>query len=917
MPDPIKLRLEKQYVNIPSDKTRFELRHLRGDTVYSSIQIVAISNFGFRSEPSSCNDVQTKQPTRLHVIKKEIEWARTCSREFIDTDFFQPGVLQRENRLQYIAKLENERQELDSNEPDQDTKHDNQVKDEDHNLDHTCKRERNFVYRINALKSEIIDHKTYIEANLALRATLTRQMATGQEKVLALRAEVQRITEATDDFVNSSILHGSKQQFRRLELYEALRTEAEGSVATIETCKSNILLMDVENKELSRSAELKGEHLLERQAAFVVFKKERINSSKHFIKVSTTLDMTKTSFDAWIGCVKKSQSFRKACTNIMKCRLCFLERHILVHWRNVAKYQYRLQELKMGANIVTSRGGSMLVTAEVARMNAHDEVKNAMKAIYSKSPMSNNDDNLLDGRLVNSMMDIFPNVRGDYYFNLLEYEQALHYYKTALEELTVTEMCTGDRSQIQCALLRKCGRSALAMNALNQAILYFEHLLNIANELKLESFCTLANLCLGQCYMHSGDMFLAKEHYITSLSQFGVVDNLKLQLAASQGLQACRNYDEGHALDALKDLDTSDVMDNHIAKKITDAKSIADTLQAQIRQATVHIGYTVPFQRVSCKYVKAQRRRQFLTKDIARLEKDKTKNRAEVERLPKLIANIESELHESQKEKAEGGSIRRVSALVHDNVQSFEGDELMQRLRSRMIESKAHLLDARTNDNLLEIQIRNAKDELVGIMEDLRLEQGELLQRGLMKQSIRLMALNSCGQIDESENADDYSLLIALTIGKDVFVYDSVTGTALNVFEGDTNALSEGSNQIKGHTAIITSLYLHGKFIFSGSKDTTLRCWNITNNQLEYVAKGHEATITSVHCTTTMLISGSADKRMILWDKSNGDKLRELNGHSRGVLALCEGNSTIVSGDADGDVLVWDANNVSRYMQYS
>jgi len=51
-PDPTKLRMEKRHVNIPSDKTRFELQHLSGDTVHSSIQIVAISNFGLRSEPS-------------------------------------------------------------------------------------------------------------------------------------------------------------------------------------------------------------------------------------------------------------------------------------------------------------------------------------------------------------------------------------------------------------------------------------------------------------------------------------------------------------------------------------------------------------------------------------------------------------------------------------------------------------------------------------------------------------------------------------------------------------------------------------------------------------------------------------------------------------------------------------------------
>ena len=84
---------------------------MKGDTLYSNFQLVAMSDFGLKSGVVECADVRTKAPTRLHSLRKEIEWVKSSSEAYIDADFFQPGVIQREDKGAYLAKLEEERSE--------------------------------------------------------------------------------------------------------------------------------------------------------------------------------------------------------------------------------------------------------------------------------------------------------------------------------------------------------------------------------------------------------------------------------------------------------------------------------------------------------------------------------------------------------------------------------------------------------------------------------------------------------------------------------------------------------------------------------------------------------------------------------------------------------------------------------------
>lgn len=912
--------MEERRVEIPSAKTQFDLHQLKVDTSYSDIQIVAVGNFGLLSEPAHCEDVQTNRPGRLYIIEKEIDRTMACCQEFIDTDFFQSGVLQRVNKVEYLTELEKERgrERLDSHEKDQDIKNNDEIVNEELILKPACRREQNFVYRMGALQREILDHRHSIEANLRIRANLTRQLSIEQEKIISLRSELKKISAVTCEFVKSSVLHGSEQKFRRIEFCAAIRCEVTESVNVIETCKLRIRLKDAESKDLSRSVGTKVERLHERQTAFLIFKKQKSSSSKIRLKTSTEpFDVKKSTFRTWIQFADKSRKNRKACSRILKCRLCSLQRHMILKWKNFAKYQTRLHDLRKGENVVVSRGGSMLVRTEIARINAHDEVKNAMKLIFSKSVIYESEDKALDDRLVGSMQEVFSIFKGDCHYHLFEYDLALSCYKGAFEELSMTKICLADKLQIECALLRRCGKSAIAIRAVNQAILYFERLLLISNESNFKIFEAVANLGLGQCYLHIGDTMLAKDHFVSSISQLELVDNSKLQHESSEGLQACVCYNNRQPYDMVKSSGANGGSESHMSQEIKDAKVQAETLQAQIRNITVHIGYTVPFKRVSCTCIKVRQRKDMLISNVTAVKEERRLNLEEVERLPNFITKIQNELSGLQNEKQGGDKRqRRVSSLVHDNIQSFDKTELMQRLQLRLKESQKSLIDALMKDKLLDVQIRNDTDELVDLNEELQLEEGDLLQRSLMRESIRLIVFNTLGHNDESDmKSDTHSLLIALSIGKNVFVYDSVTGTSVTVFEGDTSSSFVGSNRINGHTAIVTAISFHGKFIYSGAKDNTIRCWNIVTKQLEYVAEGHDATITSVCCTTTMLISGSADKSVMLWDKCNGEKLRNLNGHSRGVLALCEGNSVIVSGDADGEICLWDANKVSAFQQ--
>ncbi|EIN08621.1 hypothetical protein PUNSTDRAFT_134998 [Punctularia strigosozonata HHB-11173 SS5] len=118
-----------------------------------------------------------------------------------------------------------------------------------------------------------------------------------------------------------------------------------------------------------------------------------------------------------------------------------------------------------------------------------------------------------------------------------------------------------------------------------------------------------------------------------------------------------------------------------------------------------------------------------------------------------------------------------------------------------------------------------------------------------------------------------------------------------------------------GHTDSITSAIFSsdGKRIFSASRDTTLRIWDVESGEVVgRPLKGHDAAVTCVAISPDgmRLISGSDDKKVRMWNATNGDPVGlQLWGHEASVTALAFSPDGVrfVSGSKDSKILLWDA----------
>ena len=111
---------------------------------------------------------------------------------------------------------------------------------------------------------------------------------------------------------------------------------------------------------------------------------------------------------------------------------------------------------------------------------------------------------------------------------------------------------------------------------------------------------------------------------------------------------------------------------------------------------------------------------------------------------------------------------------------------------------------------------------------------------------------------------------------------------------------------LRGHTASVFSLMkLNETTIVSGSRDNTLRVWDLTNDTSR-VLRGHTDYVLSVmKLNKTTIVSGSCDKTLRVWDLTN-DTSRELRGHTSGVNSVIKLNETTIVSGSYRTLRVWD-----------
>ncbi|ORY80280.1 WD40-repeat-containing domain protein [Leucosporidium creatinivorum] len=118
---------------------------------------------------------------------------------------------------------------------------------------------------------------------------------------------------------------------------------------------------------------------------------------------------------------------------------------------------------------------------------------------------------------------------------------------------------------------------------------------------------------------------------------------------------------------------------------------------------------------------------------------------------------------------------------------------------------------------------------------------------------------------------------------------------------------------LKGHTDSVYCLQFDERRVISGSRDQTIRIWDLPSATCTKVLTGHEGSVLCLQSDSKVLISGSSDSRILVWDmvgeegtgKGQWEIKMSLVGHNMGVLDLCFDEDWIVSCSKDTTIRVW------------
>jgi WD40 repeat protein len=131
-----------------------------------------------------------------------------------------------------------------------------------------------------------------------------------------------------------------------------------------------------------------------------------------------------------------------------------------------------------------------------------------------------------------------------------------------------------------------------------------------------------------------------------------------------------------------------------------------------------------------------------------------------------------------------------------------------------------------------------------------------------------------------------------------------------------------GSIWLEGHTDSVTCVAFSpdGQHIISGSRDQTLRLWEVASRCEISCFKGHTSSVNAVAFSPhgRIIVSGSSDGTLGVWEAASGRKVARLQGHAGPVNAVTfsRDGQYLVSGSSDKTLRLWETPrrpNIARF----
>ena len=433
--------MKEKLVKIRKEKTTFALISLPGSTLFQNIRLKAINRFGLMSEFITCKNIKTCEPSREEEIREEVARVKASTEPHIDSDFFQPGVLQREERVAYLIKLKDllntttqGKGSRSGSSPHAELKQGKFNEQIGHMNYPFVMRQDKFEFRINSLRREIEELRKKRQGNSEDRMLFILNMRQSQDKVFLLQGELNSLDNCKEEYMSTNVLNGSTQKMKKCDLRDAIEEAIGDNTASISLCRLKMIEGDKESKKLDTIIETKEGHLMERLAAYNVFKNSLKTTSKMKSNISRhTNDILKYYMMIWLQNTKLTKNMHLALNMITGLRARLVLFQAIQKWK-ANTIQTKSISSNQDISKAFSKGGVMLSEVHDKRLNARDEVKSSIVDLYgcieSFIPGKRNID------LSNLPETVsFEIIRGDHYHNLDQYKDAIRIYLAVLNGL--------------------------------------------------------------------------------------------------------------------------------------------------------------------------------------------------------------------------------------------------------------------------------------------------------------------------------------------------------------------------------------------------------------------------------------------------------------------------------------------------